>query len=85
MENKRKDDKQINDLKIAVNNLTTEVKNLSGKIDNQATTFAAHEKKTAPMYEWFQNINFTKRAVMWILGFISAIGGLILLFKEILK
>ena len=75
---RRKDDKNIEDLEKAVGDLTTEVRNLSN-------TFKEHQKKTEPMYLWFQNINFTKRTIMWVLGLIASIGGLILMYKEIIK
>lgn len=75
---KRKDDKQIRDLNTAVSNLAIEVKSLS-------EAFKEHQEEIKPMYEWFKNINFTKRTIMWLLGLLSAIGGIILMYKEIFK
>jgi len=41
--------------------------------------------KIDPLLEWFGNMNFTKRTIMWILGFFASVGGLILMYKELFK
>lgn len=47
--------------------------------------FDKFEEKATPVIEWFENITFTKRLIMWTLGFLSAVGGLILMWIQIFK
>ena len=67
------------------NNLTREIQLLGEKVDSLATIVDTHQKKMEPVYLWFQNVNFFKRSLMWILGLISALGGLALMFKQLFK
>ena len=61
------------------------VESLVEGMTNHQANFIAHQEKIEPMYLWFNNITFTKRLIMWILGILSAIGGLILLFRDVFK
>ena len=41
--------------------------------------------KVTPVVNWFDNINFSKKAIMWILGLLGSIVALALGFKSLIK
>ena len=41
--------------------------------------------KVSPVVTWFGNINFSKKAIMWILGILGSIVGIALGVKNLLK
>ena len=43
------------------------------------------KEKSQPMIDWFNGMNWSRKAIMWVLGIIGAIGSLILMYKQIFK
>lgn len=46
---------------------------------------SGYMQRSEPMIKWFEGMNTSRKMIMWILGFIGAIGSLILLYKQIFQ
>lgn len=55
--------------------LAEAVENLTISFNNHVAASVEYERGMRPLIEWFSNINFFKSAIMWIFGFIIALGG----------
>lgn len=61
-----------------MNDVSLQIKIMHEKIDMLIN-------RSSPALEWFEGLTFTKKLILTILGIISAIGGTILLFRELFK
>lgn len=80
---------KLQSVEMIVSNLMREFKSFKNQHENQLAEvkqMVQHiSDENRPVIEWFKNINFTKSAIMWILGFVASIVGLLLAFRELFK
>ena len=60
-----------------------QLQDIVDKIDTLHERIELLDAKVTPVVDWFKNLTFAKSAMMWLLGLVAAIGGLIIMFRDI--
>lgn len=60
-------------------------KNVNGKIDHLTTLLTTHIERSEPVITAFNNFNWSTRTILRVVTFFAAIGGLVVVVRQIFK